>query len=72
MTQKALVFYCKTCGALFFAAMARPNVLAHCADDIAEYLEHGDRMEVIDADEVPIKFERCTCYDADAPNNRGR
>jgi len=63
MGQKAIVFYCKQCGELFFAAMARPDVLQANAEEIAEYLQNGDRMEVIDADEVAIQFGTCHCYD---------
>jgi len=61
MSEKALVFYCKDCGALFFASMVRPNVLERNAAEIAKYLNNGDRMEVIDTEEVTIQFGRCSC-----------
>lgn len=61
MGEKAIVFYCHGCGAMFFAAMARPQVFKDSADEIAEYLQAGDRMEVIDADEVRVQFESCKC-----------
>ena len=63
MSKYAIVFYCKTCGALFFAAMTRPNVLRGCAAEIDDYIANGDRMEVIDTDVTPVRLERCHCYD---------
>ena len=62
MANKAIVFYCKDCGALFFAAMARPEVLQNSAIEIAEYLQNGDRLEVVDVDEGKIKFGTCHCF----------
>ena len=63
MSKYAIVFYCKACGALFFAAMTRPNVLRGCAAEIDDYIANGDRMEVIDTDVTPVRLERCHCYD---------
>lgn len=61
MSEKAIVFYCKTCGALFFAVMQ--SAVGSHAQEIAEYLEKGDRMEIVDPEVIPIAFSACHCYD---------
>ena len=61
MSEKAIVFHCKTCDALFFAAMQ--SVAGDYAQEIAEYLANGDRMEIVDPQEVSVKFAMCHCYD---------
>ena len=61
MNEKAIVFYCKDCGALFFAVMQ--NIAYEYRAEIAGYLADGDRMEVVDASVVNVQFQRCTCYD---------
>jgi hypothetical protein len=37
--------------------------LAEDSEQIAEYLQQGDRLEVVDVEEVKLKFETCHCYD---------
>lgn len=59
--ENAIVFYCKDCGALFFAVMQ--NIAEEYSKEIAGYLADGDRMEVVDASVVNVQFQRCTCYD---------
>lgn len=60
-SEKAIVFYCKDCGALFFAVMQ--NVAEEYSKEIAAYLANGDRMEIVDPTVVNVQFQRCTCFD---------
>lgn len=61
MNEKAIVFYCKDCGALFFAVMQ--NIAYEYRAEIAGYLADGDRMEIVDPTVVNVQFQRCTCFD---------
>jgi hypothetical protein len=48
---------------MFYASVVRADFLAEDSEQIAEYLQQGDRLEVVDIGEVKIKFETCHCYD---------
>lgn len=52
MNKKAVVFYCKDCDGLFFAAINEVKVLKDSAEDIVEYIHEGHRLEVIDKELV--------------------
>lgn len=62
-----IVFYCKDCGKLFFAAVNMPHVMREAAKDIAEYLAKGHRMSEVDTSTVRVTMERCTCDDSKQP-----
>lgn len=62
MNEKAIVFYCKGCGALFFAAMKRESTIKHAKKEIIQYLSEGHRMEEVDPDVVKVKLEECRCH----------
>ncbi len=52
MDTKAVVFYCKDCGGLFFAAVNEIKVLKESAEEIVEYIHEGHRLEVIEKQSV--------------------
>lgn len=60
MEKKVLVFYCKTCEGLFFAAALEARVFRDDAETIAQHLEEGHRLAL-----VPLETMRtapwCTC-----------
>ena len=60
MDTKAVVFYCKDCGGLFFAAVNEIKVLKESAEDIVEYIHEGHRLEVI-AKESVSRATWCKC-----------
>jgi len=64
----AIVFYCKGCGELFFAAIKNERNIKNSKKEIIQYLAEGHKMEEIDADKVEIVFGRCKCEGRD----RGR
>ena len=61
MSEKAIVFYCKGCGALFFAAMKRGDSIKGAKKEIIEYLAEGHRIEEVNPDVVKVKLEECKC-----------
>ena len=57
MTDKtAIVFYCKVCGSLMFAAV-NGEYIADSADDISQCIKEGHRMA-----EIPIEDVRTTNF----------
>ena len=52
MNTKAVVFYCKDCEGLFFAAINEVKVLKESAEEIVEYIAEGHRLEVITKESV--------------------
>lgn len=69
--NKAIVFYCKDCNEMFFAAMEDPVVLEDCANEVAEYLAAGHRLEKVGRDIVVDEFEGCKCNE-EPDNEQGR
>lgn len=61
MSEKAIVFYCKGCGSLFFAAMKREKTIKDAKKEIIQYLSEGHRMEEVDSGVVKVKLEECKC-----------
>lgn len=61
MSEKAVVFYCKGCDALFFAAMKREKTIKDAHKEIIQYLAEGHRMEEVNPDVVKVKLEECKC-----------
>lgn len=59
--EKAIVFYCKGCGEMFFAAVKNERVIRDSQREIIQHLVDGHKMEEVDADVVKIKFGRCKC-----------
>lgn len=63
MSRKAIVFYCKDCGELFFAAMKESQVIKDSKKEIIQYLAEGHRMEEVDPDVVRVSLGNCKCHD---------
>lgn len=61
MSEKAIVFYCKGCGSLFFAAMKSEKTIKNAKKSIIQYLSEGHRIEEVDPDVVKVKLEECKC-----------
>lgn len=59
--EKAIVFYCKGCGELFFAAVKNERNIKDSKKEIIQYLAEGHKMEEIDADKVNVALGRCVC-----------
>ena len=59
--EKAIVFYCKGCGELFFAAIKNKSNIEDSKKEIIQYLAEGHKMEEVDADKVKIIFGSCKC-----------
>jgi len=59
--EKAIVFYCKDCGELFFAAIKNERNIRDSAEEIIEYLAGGHEIDEIDANEESINLGKCTC-----------
>ena len=59
--NKAIVFYCKGCGEMFFATIKNERNIRDSQKEIIEYLAEGHRMEEVNPDEVGIKFGGCKC-----------
>ena len=58
----SIVFYCKDCGAMFFASINDPEWYDDdLAKDVSEYLKEGHRMETVDNETVRANFNSCTC-----------
>lgn len=58
---KAIVFYCKNCDEMFFAAVNRPEVIEDSRKDINKYLKQGHRMSEVDTEEIRVTLGRCIC-----------
>lgn len=63
MSRKAIVFYCKDCDELFFAAMKESQVIKNSKKEIIQYLSEGHRMEEVDPDVVKVSLGSCKCHD---------
>lgn len=59
--ETSIVFYCKDCGNLFFAAVNSPNILADCSNDIRLYLRQGHKMAEVPHETVRQSFASCKC-----------
>ena len=59
--EKAIVFYCKDCGELFFATVKSERNIRDVGEDIIEYLAEGHEIKEVDANEVNIKIGSCKC-----------
>jgi len=59
--RMAMGFYCKGCGALFFAIEASPDNLRDHAGEISWYMHNEDRLAIMDMDLVRITLQRCMC-----------
>lgn len=57
----SIVFYCKDCNAMFFAAANEPNVLRDCGRDIARYIKAGHGMAEVTHEDVRKSFSHCRC-----------
>lgn len=59
--EKAIVFYCKDCGVLFFATIKNERNIRDSKKEIIQYLAEGHKMEEVDSDVVKIKLGSCKC-----------
>lgn len=59
--NKAIVFYCKGCGELFFAALKNERNIKDSKKEIIQYLAEGHKMEEVDSDVVKTKLGSCKC-----------
>ena len=59
--NKAIVFYCKDCGELFFAAVKSERNIRDVGGDIIEYLAEGHEIKEVDIKDDSIKLGKCTC-----------
>jgi hypothetical protein len=59
--DKAIVFYCKDCGELFFATVKSKRNIRDVADEIIEYLIEGHEIKEIDIKDDGIKLGKCLC-----------
>ena len=59
--RKAIVFYCKNCGELFFACIKDPLAIKNSKKEINQYLIEGHRIAEVDIEEVQVKFGSCKC-----------
>ena len=59
--EKAIVFYCKDCGEMFFAAIKNESIIKDSKKEIIQYLAEGHKMEEVDSDLVKIKLGSCKC-----------
>ena len=57
--EKAIVFYCKYCGEMFFATVKNEKNIRDSQKEIIQYLAEGHKMEEIDSDKVGIRFGGC-------------
>jgi len=57
--EKAIVFYCKGCGEMFFATVKNERNIRDSQKEIIQYLAEGHRMEEVDSDEVRKNFRGC-------------
>lgn len=60
-TATALVFYCRNCGGLIFAAKNKPQHLLYCIEDIHRNLLECHRLDVINTDEIDADTVWCKC-----------
>ena len=56
---KAIVFYCKDCGELFFAALKNERNIQDSKKEIIQYLSEGHKIEEVDM--VKLKLGGCQC-----------
>ena len=63
MSRKAIVFYCKDCGELFFAVMKYPETTKNSKKEIIQYLSEGHKMEEVDPDVVRVSLGECKCME---------
>ena len=59
--EKAIVFYCKDCGELFFATVKSERSIRDVGEDIIDYLAEGHKIKEIDIKDDGIKLGKCTC-----------
>lgn len=59
--KTSIVFFCKDCGAMIFAAVNLPEVIAGCADEIGEMSAAGHRMAEVSHERVRAEFSMCQC-----------
>lgn len=57
-----IVFYCKDCGQMFYASVNSSDAFDDdSAQEIAEFLLAGHRMETTDTNNVRANFKGCQC-----------
>lgn len=59
--MNAVCIYCKDCGALFFAAVKRPEVMKDAARYITKYLKQGYTIKELDVEQVRVEMQSCHC-----------
>lgn len=64
--MSSIVFYCKTCGGMFFAA-STDRIDAGLSRDVAKYLSRGHRLKSdVPKEQVRYEFWEATCADCGA------
>lgn len=63
LKTSSMVFYCKDCGGLFFAAVKCEQVMKdkQTMRDIGRYLKEGHKIAEISVEEVRKNFTGCSC-----------
>ena len=61
MSKLNIVFYCKNCGALFFACEKSPKVIKDSKKEINQYLMEGHKIAEVSTEEIRAKFGLCKC-----------
>jgi len=59
--SKVIIFRCKNCNEIFFAAIKDKKIIKDSKKEIIQYLSEGHRMEEIDLERTKVTLGNCNC-----------